>query len=513
MVDGTGSLDAHDAATAPGVLQEALSVLRPLAAGTGDIGGLLSEVSDRALIGMLDACRQLRAVSAAIEARVQVAFDDSQRAAAQQRGVPKKDQGKGVADQIALARGVSVYRAANDLALVKGLVAELPATMSRLASAATSEGAALAVARETVCLMPDDRAAVDQRVAGRLSTRTSAKRALGMARAEAARVDAESVVRRIRMAENERCVTVRPAPDAMVYLSALMPVKDGIAAYAALDKHATTARAAGDARSRGQIMADELLARLTGVSSAPLVPVEVQLVMPAQTLLGRSSAGEEPDAARPIDPGNEPGRLGDQVIPAELCRQIALIPDDAAQRWIRRVFTDPASGQVRQVDERRRLFTGAIRRAILLRDQGCRSCGAPIREVDHVTPHSAGGPTTMASGQGLCQRCNLTKQLPGWTATAFEVEGSHVVLTRTPTGNRYLSEAPTALPASHQASEPESESDVAIAPSGEERRRRRRGISVEHRLHEGIARRARDDLPPIDPAVDLSWRRYERQRE
>ena len=382
MVDGTGSLDAHDAATAPGVLQEALSVLRPLAAGTGDIGGLLSEVSDRALIGMLDACRQLRAVSAAIEARVQVAFDDSQRAAAQQRGVPKKDQGKGVADQIALARGVSVYRAANDLALVKGLVAELPATMSSLASAATSEGAALAVARETVCLMPDDRAAVDQRVAGRLSTRTSAKRALGMARAEAARVDAESGVRRIRMAENERCVTVRPAPDAMVYLSALMPVKDGIAAYAALDKHATTARAAGDARSRGQIMADELLARLTGVSSAPLVPVEVQLVMPAQTLLGGSSAGEEPDAARPIDPGNEPGRLGDQVIPAELCRQIALIPDDAAQRWIRRVFTDPASGQVRQVDERRRLFTGAIRRAILLRDQGCRSCGAPIREVD-----------------------------------------------------------------------------------------------------------------------------------
>ena len=43
------------------------------------------------------------------------------------------------ADQIALARGVSAHRAANDLALVKGLVGELPATLQRLAVGAISE--------------------------------------------------------------------------------------------------------------------------------------------------------------------------------------------------------------------------------------------------------------------------------------------------------------------------------------------------------------------------------------
>ncbi|WP_106848020.1 DUF222 domain-containing protein [Blastococcus sp. Marseille-P5729] len=217
-------------------LRAALKGLGSLAGADAD--GLLARVSDAGLIDLLQAYRQLRAVLAAGEARVQVAFDASQRAAAEQRGVPRAERGKGIADQIALARGVSAHRAANDLAVAKGLVTELPQTLGRLACGAVSEDAALAVAKETVCLMPEDRAIVDERLAPRLAAGTSARRAASLARAEAARVDGESVTRRIAMAHKDRTVTTRPAPDAMVYLTGLLPVKEGVAAYASLVAHA-----------------------------------------------------------------------------------------------------------------------------------------------------------------------------------------------------------------------------------------------------------------------------------
>ena len=62
------------------------------------------------------------------------------------------------------------------------------------------------------------------------------------AREHAYRLDAESYVERRRRAEADRRVTLRPAPDVMSQLSALLPVKAGVAVYAAL-----TARPTGSA--------------------------------------------------------------------------------------------------------------------------------------------------------------------------------------------------------------------------------------------------------------------------
>jgi hypothetical protein len=44
----------------------------------------------------------------------------------------------------------------------------------------------------------------------------------------------------------------------MAYLTALVPVAQGVAAYAALTRHADTLKSSGDERSKGAIMADEL---------------------------------------------------------------------------------------------------------------------------------------------------------------------------------------------------------------------------------------------------------------
>src|SRR5699024_6949678 len=58
----------------------------------------------------------------------------------------------------------------------------------------------------------------------------------------------------------------------------------------------------------------------------------------------------------------------------------------AATVWIRRLFTDLATGRLLARDSRKRLFTGALRDLVIARDQSCRNawCGAPIRHVDHI---------------------------------------------------------------------------------------------------------------------------------
>jgi 5-methylcytosine-specific restriction endonuclease McrA len=54
-----------------------------------------------------------------------------------------------------------------------------------------------------------------------------------------------------------------------------------------------------------------------------------------------------------------------------------------------------------------RTFTGAVRRAVELRDRHCTfpGCHAPAArcEVDHIVPHAFGGPTSQANGRLGCR--------------------------------------------------------------------------------------------------------------
>jgi hypothetical protein len=223
----------------------------------------------------------------------------------------------------------------------------------------------------------------------------------------------------------------------MCYLTALLPAVQGVAAYAALLRHADTVRAGGDERGRGQVMADTLVERLTGQTTTSNghvdVPVEVDLVMPLDTLLSDS---------------HQPAHLaGYGPLPAAVARR--LVRDTKAQVWLRRLFTapgtGPGSGHIVSMDSRRRLFEGQLRHLVVLRDQFCRTpwCDAPIRHVDHPHPHADNGPTAVVNSQGLCEVCNHTKEAPGWTTrTTSRPGGRHTVQITTPTGHTYQSRAP-----------------------------------------------------------------------
>ncbi len=112
---------------------------------------------------------------------------------------------------------------------------------------------------------------------------------------------------RAARAAAERRVSLRPAPDTMTFLTGLLPVAQGVAVHAALAHAADSLRSRGDARGRGQIMADTLVERVTGHAAAA-VPVEVQLVMTDTALLGEDSTPPTSTAtARFRPPGRGPG--------------------------------------------------------------------------------------------------------------------------------------------------------------------------------------------------------------
>lgn len=54
----------------------------------------------------------------------------------------------------------------------------------------------------------------------------------------------------------------------MTYLTALLPVVQGVAVWATLSAVADSLRSQGDERRRGQIMADTLVERVTGRQAA-----------------------------------------------------------------------------------------------------------------------------------------------------------------------------------------------------------------------------------------------------
>lgn len=73
------------------------------------------------------------------------------------------------------------------------------------------------------------------------------------------------------------------------------------------------------------------------------------------------------------------------------------------QAWIERAVFGPPSRAI-DVGVQRRLFTGATRRGVELRDRECFHdlCEQPIEEIDHIEPASWGGLTEQHNGRGAC---------------------------------------------------------------------------------------------------------------
>lgn len=387
---------------------------------------------ESALVEGIAALERLKAAAAGRQARFAAALDAARRAAEAAAGVPAARRGRGIAAEVALARRDSPARGGRHLGFAKALVYEMPHTLAALESGVLSEWRATIVVRESACLDVEDRRRLDAELCSDGSDLDGVGDAAlaAAAKAIAYRLDPHAVVDRAARAQNDRTVTIRPAPDTMTYVTALLPVAQGVSVYAALKREADVCC---DGRSRGQVMADTLVERVTGRPAAQPVPVAVNLVISDQALLGVEHA-----PAVVAGYGSVPSAVAQAMIAGALA-------DSASMATLRRLYAAPAGGALVAMDSRARIFPKGLGEFIGLRDQRCRTpyCDAPVRHRDHAVPHRRGGKTSAANGLGLCERCNYTKEAPGWqVGTEIDASGRHRAEFTTPTGDHHHSLAP-----------------------------------------------------------------------
>ena len=386
---------------------------------------------EAALISRIAELERLKSAAAAGQARAAAALDERRRASEAAEGVPAAKRGRGVASEVALARRDSPARGNRHLGFAKALVHEMPHTLAALECGALSEWRATLIVRESACLSVADRRALDAEMCADVGSLDGKgdSRITAAAKEIAYRLDPQAVVDRAAKAESERNVSIRPAPDAMTFVTALLPVKQGVSVYAALRRAADTTF---DDRSRGQVMADTLVERVTGRPADVPEPVALNLVMSDQTLFGGDRCPALVDGYGPI--------------PAEVARHLvdAAVGDARSKATLRRLYRHPKSAALISMESRSRCFPKGLAMFIGIRDQTCRTpyCDAPIRHRDHAVPKNKGGPTHALNGLGMCAHCNFVKESPGWGVSPSEENGVHTAEFVTPTGAHYRSTAP-----------------------------------------------------------------------
>ncbi len=398
-------------------------------------------LDDAQRIDLIRALEELGCAAAGAQAVVTSDFVLSQREAATRRGVPAARRDRGVAAQIAFAKRESHARGRRDVGLAMALRTELTCTREALRQGRITEWKATLLARETACLSLEHRQLVDEALAGDPDKIAAMgdRELVAACQDLAARFDPGAVAERRRHAEADRHTSLRPAPDTMTWLGALLPVKDGVAVHKALLDEAARKKAAGDPRSRGAIMADTLVDRvlrphLAEAADGARPPLMINVIVPDTVLLG------DKDGSGFVEEHGE--------VPGDLLREwIAEHAEQGVADWVRRLYQRPRTGELVAMDSHGRLFEGKLAEFLRLRDRRCRNpwCNAPIRNLDHARDSAKGGETSARNGQGLCESCNHAKQADGWTARA--VDGPvHTIEIITPTGHRYLSTVPTTGP-------------------------------------------------------------------
>lgn len=361
-----------------------------------------------------------RATQAEIVAQIAALHDD--RTA--DMGIGRGDPTLSVIGEVALARNIGPSAAGTQVGLALGLN-RLPSVAELFTEGVIPQSVAQAVVNESVCLSVDDSVVFDGEIAPRLPGLT-AKKAAKAARREVVRIDVEAARERAERNRADQRVTLMPETDGVAILQVRGAAEQLVAAHHALDSWARGLRSAGDERTIGQIMAQTLVERVTGVAHADAIEVEIQLVMDAPTMLGQDGEPVDLIGYGPISPD-----VSDDLI------------ERAPTASVRRLLVDPVDGTLVVREPRRRRFDSLTRRHIRARDRSCRmpGCDARIRDDDHIHDHSRGGVSKSDNGQGLCKQSHLIKSLPGWKVTT---EG-RATIWQTPTGHTYRSDPPPIL--------------------------------------------------------------------
>lgn len=247
----------------------------------------------------------------------------------------------------------------------------------------------------------------------------------------AAAADPSALAARARRAVQDRCVTVRPRPDGMASLWALLPAVDAQTVAAVVEARARSANppppsiatetrmavatlSAGphapaggvDERTLAQRRADALVAMAVAWLHAPGAPLvhgmkpTVNVTVPLGTLLG-------------VD--DVPGRFADgSPLDPVTARRIAADPTGT---W-RRLLVDPVTGHMLDLGRQRYTPPPDLAAWVIARDVTCTGagCGRPAAtaDIDHQVEWQDGGNTSPENANAKCRRCHDLKTSRVW---------------------------------------------------------------------------------------------------
>ncbi|WP_246821609.1 HNH endonuclease signature motif containing protein [Brachybacterium sp. HMSC06H03] len=411
---------AHVLSALTGFPQELFTAADPSAEAFRDVIGSL-----HALRSAIDAL-EIRAVVALADSLTLRRQAEARAHAAQESGEePPPAQllraaSREAAREVSMLTRRSPASASRSLAARRRLVADMPVMLSAFADSQVTTEDAYRTARSFAPLTPAQRREADRLLGERLPYLDGAgSEEWADARAAAISLaDPDGEARRHQHAKRDRHVTVRRGEHGMATVTAHVTALDAALIRKRLSLEAERLRAAGDRRGHQAIQADTFVDTLIGRSeSMEPVTLDIGVIITDHVLLDPGTG----DLAQIEGYGTVPAETVRESLRGPLDALIgdansgdeALGPDGPALRAVlRRLYEHPRAEELVGVESRARAFPPALARFIRLRDRTCRGphCSAPIRHIDHIRPHAAGGRTCLDNGQGACAYCNDKEQ-------------------------------------------------------------------------------------------------------
>ncbi|MFF4593719.1 DUF222 domain-containing protein [Amycolatopsis sp. NPDC001319] len=348
----------------------------------------------------------------------------------------RRSDARELASEVALTLHLTDNRAGAMISAAEALASRLPRTFRLMDSGFVDLYRAMKVTEGTVWLSDQHARIVDTLLEDRLSDKnpTQIRKATAYA---AMKTDPEGAANRVTQRRAERRTVLHHQSEGISQLSIdNARTEKATAAYLRIDKIARALKTSDEKRTLDQLRADVALDLLLTGKGGAAEQAEVYLYVDLQTYLGLND--------------NPAEMAGHGHVPAEVARHIAT----GADTTLRRIITDPLTGQVIEVGKFRYRPTIDLEEFVRVRDRECRQPGCPRPAHNCLTePTPTKGESTTDADETLsyCIRHRRLKNRVDWKYQVIE-DGKLVITT--PTGQTVESIPPPLHEPDQQVKQP-----------------------------------------------------------
>ncbi|MGW4489036.1 DUF222 domain-containing protein [Amycolatopsis sp. NPDC004368] len=336
----------------------------------------------------------------------------------------RRSDARELASEVALALHLTDNRAGAMISAAEALTNRLPRTFRLMDNGFVDLYRAMKVTDGTVWLSDHHARIVDTLLEDRLAVKnpTQIRKATAYA---AMKADPEGAANRVTQRRTERRTVLHHQSEGISQLSIdNAPTEKATAAYLRIDKIARTLKKNDEKRTLDQIRADVTLdLLLTGKGGVP-EQTEVYLYLDLHTYLGLNDKPAE--------------MSGHGHVPAELARHIATGPNTT----LRRIITDPLTGQVIEVGKFRYRPSIDVGEFVRVRDRECRQPGCPRPAHDCLTERTPTKADSATDADGTLSYCLRHRRLKNRADWHYQVIDDGKLVITTPTGQEVESIPP-----------------------------------------------------------------------